>query len=88
MKLRQKNRTLLHDVLLSPLGREIRIMRRKRELNIEQLANRSEIGVGYLSQIETGKRNTSLAMLWFIATALRCRLSIQFIPLEEDPEQL
>lgn len=52
------------------VGRAIRAMRRGR-MSLQELADKSNVSVGSLSQIENGRGNPSLAMLERIAGALR-----------------
>jgi transcriptional regulator with XRE-family HTH domain len=52
------------------LGREIRRWRHTRELTLAQVAERSGLNLGYLSQIENGKAVPSLDALISIARAL------------------
>lgn len=55
------------------LGRKIRELRRHKGLSQEELAARAEIHPTYLSGIECGKRNTSLAAFFSIARALNVK---------------
>jgi len=52
------------------VGRAIRAMRHGR-MSLQELADKSNVSVGSLSQIENGRGNPSLAMLERIAGALR-----------------
>jgi DNA-binding Xre family transcriptional regulator len=48
----------------------VRVWRRHRGLTLRELADRAEIGKGYLSQIETGERAGTAATLKKLAAAL------------------
>jgi len=52
------------------VGREIRRWRRSRQLTLAQVAERSRLNIGYLSQIENAKAMPSLDALLGIARAL------------------
>lgn len=52
------------------LGQRIREIRHLRQLSQEELAARASIHVTYLSALECGKRNPSLAIFFSIASAL------------------
>jgi transcriptional regulator with XRE-family HTH domain len=63
------------------VGARIRELRERANVTQEQLAWSSDLGKGYLSQIEAGKRLPSLAVLGAIAKSLR-------VPLRETlPEE-
>jgi transcriptional regulator with XRE-family HTH domain len=53
-------------------GRILRGLRDARELTQEELAYRADIDVAYLSDLERGKWNPSLAVLVDLARALPC----------------
>ena len=57
------------NVLLS-FGAGVRVRRDERELTQEQLAERSEMHVTYISQIERGLKNLSLFNIHRLAMAL------------------
>ena len=60
----------MSDDRLIRLGNSIRDLRKKQKLSIEQLADRADIHLTYLAQIEKGQRNMSIKTLWSIAAAL------------------
>jgi transcriptional regulator with XRE-family HTH domain len=67
--------------LAKQVGARIRELRERANVTQEQLAWSSDLGKGYLSQIEAGKRLPSLAVLGAIAKSLR-------VPLRETlPEE-
>jgi transcriptional regulator with XRE-family HTH domain len=56
-------------------GEEIRRRRRAAGLTIEQLAERSELSVAYISSVENGRRDPSLSTLLALAKGLRAPLA-------------
>ena len=60
--------------LLLALGRQIRSMREKRGLTIEQLSENSNINFKYLQRCETGRSNPSMSILFSIAQGLNVRV--------------
>lgn len=52
------------------IGIAIRAMRRERNITMENLAERADISYQYLSEIERGRCNFSVAVLQSLATAL------------------
>jgi XRE family transcriptional regulator, regulator of sulfur utilization len=48
----------------------LRELRRKRDLSLDQLAQRTGVSRAGLSQIETGKTNPTLGVLWKVASGL------------------
>ena len=61
-------------------GQQIRELRKARRLILKDLASRSACSVGYLSQVERGKSEISLASLSRIAAALEVPLAWFFHP--------
>ena len=55
---------------LGSLGARIRVLRRKRQLSLDSLANQSGMNKSYLSRIERGLKSPSLAVLVRLSTAL------------------
>ncbi|MBP3412422.1 MAG: helix-turn-helix transcriptional regulator [Oscillospiraceae bacterium] len=58
------------------IGQHIKAVRKKRKLTQEWLAERLDVSVGYISQIERGITKISLDLLAAIATALDCDISL------------
>ncbi|WP_347818724.1 XRE family transcriptional regulator [uncultured Planktomarina sp.] len=52
------------------IGRELRGFRRKQEVTVAELANRTGLSIGMLSKIENGNTSPSLKTLQTLATAL------------------
>jgi transcriptional regulator with XRE-family HTH domain len=58
---------------LKKLGVNLRLMRRKRGLTQEKLAEIAQIHPVYVSYIEKGYRNPSITKIIRVAIALQCR---------------
>jgi transcriptional regulator with XRE-family HTH domain len=58
------------EVLMGTIGRELRALRKARGLTLEELARRSEVSMGLISQIERGLGNPSFNTLVQLAHAL------------------
>lgn len=56
------------------LGRRIKEIRKRRRLSQEQLAERAGISSQYVSNIERGKENPTLDLLFSLANALKVPL--------------
>ncbi|GEM_PF-2443628 len=56
---------------LKTLGQSIRALRHAQSLSQEDLAARAQIHVTYLSSLECGKRNPSMAIFFSLAHALK-----------------
>lgn len=52
------------------LGKNIRALRKKKELTQEELAYKADLDYSYINQIENGKRNPSMEAVERIAKAL------------------
>ena len=57
--------------LLSLLGKRVRLLRRERQLTLEELARQSGLSPRFLSDLEAGRANLSVVSLAAIARALR-----------------
>lgn len=66
------------DALCQTLGAAIRARRKALGLTLAQVAQRSEVSLGYLSQIELGKNSASLDTLYKISLGLGVRMSDLF----------
>ncbi|NUS73172.1 MAG: helix-turn-helix domain-containing protein [Corynebacteriales bacterium] len=60
---------------LASIGLRIRELREAQEISLSELARRSKIGKGTLSELESGRRNPTLETLYAITTTLRVPLS-------------
>ncbi len=65
------------------LGAAVRAMRQERELTLEALADQAGIHTTYLSDIERGKSNPSVAKLGAVATVFGIRLSVLIAAAED-----
>lgn len=80
-----ENRGLLRlseEALREQLGAAIRERRKSMGLTLADLAKRSGVSLGYLSQIELGKNSASIETLYRIALGLRIRLADLFLALQ------
>ncbi|GAB4351132.1 MAG: helix-turn-helix transcriptional regulator [Gammaproteobacteria bacterium] len=78
---------------ISRIGERVRGMRAQRGITRKDLAKHSGISERYLAQVETGKANMSISMLWRIAEAMdvgmnellpgKERTEIDLVPLRE-----
>jgi DNA-binding XRE family transcriptional regulator/mannose-6-phosphate isomerase-like protein (cupin superfamily) len=60
------------------IGEKINKLRNQRGLSIRELAERSTVSAGFISQIENGKTNPSVTVLYEIATALQVSIKAFF----------
>lgn len=65
------------------LGAQIRLMRRKQDLSVSDLANAAGISLGMMSKIENGGISASLTTIQSIARALSVPISSLFTSVEE-----
>lgn len=66
------------EALRETLGAAIRERRKALGLTLAQMANRTDVSLGYLSQIELGKNSASIETLYRICLALGIRLAELF----------
>jgi len=52
------------------IGQKIRAIRREQHLSLREVAEKADVSISHLSQVESGKTNPSVATLTRIATAL------------------
>ncbi|OAI53650.1 hypothetical protein AYO44_15805 [Planctomycetaceae bacterium SCGC AG-212-F19] len=71
------------DALKQALGAVIRERRKARGLTLAQLAGRTRVSLGYLSQIELGKNSASIEMLYRISLGLGIKMADLFQAVEE-----
>jgi DNA-binding response OmpR family regulator len=71
-------------VLQSAIGKKIREARKGKGLTLGTLANRTNLSIGFLSQIELGKNSASVDTLYRIATALGLHPGTFFDDLEVE----
>lgn len=65
------------------LGAQIRLLRRKQDLSVSDLATAAGISLGMLSKIENGQISPSLTTVQSLATALSVPISSLFASVEE-----
>ena len=68
------------------IGRELRAFRRREEVTVAELANRTGLSIGMLSKIENGNTSPSLKTLQTLATALSVPISTFFRGFEARQE--
>jgi len=66
------------------LGERVRILRKRKDWSLEELAERAKMHVTYLSSVERGYRNPTLNVLAAVALALEVSLSSLLKGIEED----
>jgi DNA-binding NtrC family response regulator len=77
--LKKKGLTLdPEEELHKAIGRNIRRIRKERELTLKQLSRRTSLSVSLLSQIERAESSASVSSLYKVATALGVRLTELF----------
>ncbi|MFB7241365.1 transcriptional regulator [Streptomyces populi] len=64
------------------VGSRVRELREARGMSLSELARRSRIGKGTLSELESGRRNPTLETLYALTTALKVPLSTALHGLE------
>lgn len=57
------------------VGRKIKMLRTEKKLTLEQLASMSSVSKSMLSQIERGRTNPTLAILWTLTKSLEIEIS-------------
>jgi DNA-binding response OmpR family regulator len=73
------------DALRLRLGVAIRERRKALGLTLAEMARRTEVSLGYLSQIELGRNSASIETLYRIALGLQLRLAELFQTLQTSP---
>jgi DNA-binding NtrC family response regulator len=73
---------LSEEALREQLGAAIRERRKALGLTLAEMAKRTSISLGYLSQIELGKNSASIETLYRIALGLRVRMADLFHALQ------
>lgn len=71
---------------MESVGKRIRSLRKKKGLNLQDLASKLDLSVSYLSQLENGRANISVALLKDIASILD--VPSVFFLLEEETKPL
>lgn len=68
----------------SPIASQIRDLRKAKKLTLKQLAQRCDLSIGHLSQVERGLSEVSLSALKIIAGALEVQISWFFQEGEDE----
>jgi transcriptional regulator with XRE-family HTH domain len=71
------------EALMGTVGLQLRALRKMRDLTLEELARRSQVSVGLISQIERGRGNPSFNTLVQMAHALEVPIGRLFHTAEE-----
>jgi DNA-binding response OmpR family regulator len=74
---------LSEDALREALGFVIRERRKTLGLTLAQLAQRTDVSLGYLSQIELGKNSASIETLYRISLGLGVKLADLFLSVQQ-----
>lgn len=56
-------------------GKQVKLIRKKRNLSLQQLSELSKVSISMLSQIERGEKNPTISVAYQIAEALNTTLS-------------
>ncbi len=75
---------MTEEALRESLGNAIRERRKRLGMTLANVSDRTNISLGYLSQIELGKNSASIETLYRICLALGMRLSELFHAIERD----
>jgi transcriptional regulator with XRE-family HTH domain len=78
-------RTAVSEVHAKVVGRELKGTRRALGLTQAEVAGRLGVSASYVSAVEAGKRNLTLAQLANIANAMRLGIDISFIRPDGTP---
>ena len=66
----EKFPTMTLQELQNHIGKKVRQLRQQKVWSLEALANKTDSGVSYISEVENGKRNPTIEKMWELATAL------------------
>jgi transcriptional regulator with XRE-family HTH domain len=82
---RDRSHARVSDVHAKVVGRELRETRRALRLTQAEVAGRLGVSPSYVSAVEAGKRNLTLAQLANIANAMRLGIEVSFIRPDGTP---
>ena len=68
------------------IGKRVRSIRKRMEMTLEQLAERTGLNKGYLSRIESGEKSPSIATLLKLSTGLKVSMSQLFGEAVDDSD--
>lgn len=74
------------SIEVTAFGQEVRRLRQKRGLSLDQLAGIAGVSRLTVMHLEQGRASTRLFTLEQVADALDCRLILEPLPLPEDLE--
>lgn len=81
-------RTAVSDVHAKVVGRDLRVTRNALGLSQAEVAGRLGVSASYISAVEAGKRNLTLAQLANIANAMRLGIEVSFIRPDGTPVRI
>ena len=81
-------RTAVSDVHAKVVGRDLRETRNALGLSQAEVAGRLGVSASYISAVEAGKRNLTLAQLANIANAMRLGIEVSFIRADGTPVRI
>ncbi len=81
-------RTAVSDVHAKVIGRDLRETRHSLGLSQAEVAGRLGVSASYISAVEAGKRNLTLAQLANIANAMRLGIEVSFIRADGTPVRI
>ncbi|HEY5287090.1 MAG TPA: helix-turn-helix transcriptional regulator [Solirubrobacteraceae bacterium] len=81
-------RTAVSDVHAKVIGRDLRETRNALGLSQAEVAGRLGVSASYISAVEAGKRNLTLAQLANIANAMRLGIEVSFIRADGTPVRI
>jgi transcriptional regulator with XRE-family HTH domain len=73
------------DINNLDIGEKIRLLRKSRQVTLKDMAKRTDLSIGYLSQVERNMSSPSVNVLRDIATALNVNISWFFEAPERSP---
>jgi XRE family aerobic/anaerobic benzoate catabolism transcriptional regulator len=72
---------------LQGLGRQVRSLRQSKNLTQARLAERAEVGMKYVGEVERGRTNPTLRIVWRLSVALGVEMFELFLFSVTDGEQ-
>ena len=81
------SKTREERTFLKGLGRQVRILRQSKRLTQAKLAEKAEVGMKYLGEIERGQTNPTLRLVWRLSAALGIDVCELFLFSITDGEQ-
>ena len=76
----------MSDDIVSRFGQRLRKIRKQNELSQEKLAALAGLARNFISMVETGERNVTIATVEKLANALECRMADLMPDAEEATE--